>query len=403
MGSPENSFQWCSYLGFPQVRTQGLGVAVDAQGFVYVAGTAGICNDATSTPDFQAFVAKISPDGSQLVWARMFRDADSWDEQARAITVSPAGDQIFVTGYSRVDTTVNTRLYVSKFDMNGNIVATFTLDNGEDNVGNGIRFVNNMVYVTGTVTIDDPVATTSLIVLKFDTNLVRDPTFGGVLYGVQTTGNSIAVNADTGDVFVGGTIGGPAPNTPQLLTLKVDAAGRPIDWAASRNASPDEISTVYSIALAHEDGGVLVYYTGEVNPNPSAQRTNLILGKLLDQGNSYSDIWGGSREWDAITGRGIVASDRRAHVAATYNTADLDTGVLKFGPGGDTLDPADVFHFGSAQNPATRADQGNGMDMLGNADYVTGSTLSGDFRVTQGVFQPMYIGFGDAFVAHITI
>lgn len=75
--------QWCTYLGSPNYD-RAYAVEVDAQGYVYVAGRASIGFPTTAgafQPDYQGqnfggyggpqngFVAKLTPDGSGLVWA----------------------------------------------------------------------------------------------------------------------------------------------------------------------------------------------------------------------------------------------------------------------------------------------------------------------------------------------
>jgi hypothetical protein len=417
-GTPEVPINfWSSYLSNPfdpNTGDQGRAVATDAQGNVYVAGTTGRCDNPTSMGDFRAFVAKVSPDGSRLLWYSAFREDNSTEAWTNGVTVDPAGTRVYVTGGDRDSNTENTDLTVRELDaVTGGILNTYTLDNGLSNTGNGIKFVNNTVYVTGTVT-TDPTGTSSLIVMRFDPNLVVDPNYGGVLYGTVSTGNSIAVNSVTGDVFVGGSIVLPNESNLQLLTMKVDGTSlRQIDWAASRDSSDMEISTVYSVALAQESSGLAVYYTGNVFFYPFFGPPGLIVGKLLDQGSSFTDAWGGSQLWSARTGSGIGVDSGQAYVAATYDASvgppDTDTGVLTFSPGGNAL--TNVFHFGSMQNPATMPDQAGGLDLSHDAQghvvtAVTGTTASGDFRVTQGVFQPFY-GPGDrymtdAFVAKIT-
>jgi hypothetical protein len=417
-GIPEAPINfWSSYLSNPfdaNTGDQGRAVATDPQGNVYVAGTTGRCDNPTSLANYHAFVAKVSPDGSRLLWYSAFREDGSTEAWANGVTVDPTGTHVYVTGGDRDSNTENTDLTVRELDSaTGNILNTWTLDNGLQNSGNGIRFVNNAVYVTGTVSTDSQ-GTTSLIVMQLNPNLVLNPNYGGVLYGTTSTGNSIAVNPATGEVFVGGTIVLPNESNPQLLVLKADGPnGQQILWAASRDSNDTELSTVRSVALAQESTGVEVYYTGDDYFYPFFSPSALIVGKLDDLGTSFNATWGGSQLWSARTGAGIGVDSGQAYVTATYDAAnsypDTDTGVLRFGTGGDTIN--NVFHFGSMQNPATLPDQAGGLDLSHDAQgHVvvsdTGTTSSGDFRVTTGVFQPFYgppdRWMSDAFVAKIT-
>jgi hypothetical protein len=89
--SPDGQLLWCTYLGGPNYD-RAYAVEVDAQGYVYVGGRAGD-GFPTTTGSVQTsfggdvapnslygaqdgFVAKISPDGTQLVWATYFGGDD---------------------------------------------------------------------------------------------------------------------------------------------------------------------------------------------------------------------------------------------------------------------------------------------------------------------------------------
>src|SRR5262249_31403470 len=127
------------------------------------------------------------------------------------------------------------------------------------------------------------------IVLKYDTNLVRDLSFGGVLYDLDSTGEALDVNAATGEVFVGGTQDALGTTfEPKLLALKVNADGRRIDWAATLdNPPPTVTSAAFGIAVKAEgQGTTMVYFTGRRALMPPEQA--LVLGKLRDEGTTFS-------------------------------------------------------------------------------------------------------------------
>jgi hypothetical protein len=106
---PDGRLLWSTYLGGPGYD-RAYGIEVDAQGYVYVAGRAGRGFPTTPTafqPTFQgyngggyggyqnAFVAKLSPDGSQLVWASYVGVA----QLCRDIAIDAAGDIYLPLGY----------------------------------------------------------------------------------------------------------------------------------------------------------------------------------------------------------------------------------------------------------------------------------------------------------------
>ncbi|RPJ37774.1 MAG: S-layer protein, partial [Planctomycetaceae bacterium] len=99
---PDGQLIWSTFLGGPGYD-RAYGIEVDAQGYVYVAGRAG--RDFPTTPDtfqpaFQgyngggyggyqnAFVAKLSPDGSTLLWASYVGVA----QLCRDIAIDSRGD-----------------------------------------------------------------------------------------------------------------------------------------------------------------------------------------------------------------------------------------------------------------------------------------------------------------------
>src|SRR5262249_49660734 len=158
---------------------------------------------------------------------------------------------------------------------------------------------------------------------------------------------------------------------PKLLALKVNADGRRIDWAATLdNPPPTVTSAAFGIAVKAEgQGTTMVYFTGRRALMPPEQA--LVLGKLRDEGTTFSSAWPNVWLWvpesrDAVGNHLRVNSTGNAYVVASYKVqSDADAGVLKFGPGGDTLAPGDILHFGSAQSPALQADAGNGLELVG--------------------------------------
>lgn len=113
--TPSGQIIWSTYLGGP-CYDRAYGIEVDSQGYVYLTGRAGRGFPTTSgtfQPAFNgynqgaygeenAFVAKISPDGSQLVWASYFGTNDG----NRDLALDQNGD-IFVASYGRVGAPYN--------------------------------------------------------------------------------------------------------------------------------------------------------------------------------------------------------------------------------------------------------------------------------------------------------
>ena len=106
---PDGTLIWSTYLGGPGYD-RAYGIEVDAQGYVYVAGRAGRdfpTSPGAFQPMFQGyngggyggfqngFVAKLSPDGSKLVWASYVGVA----QLCRDIAIDAYGDIYLPLGY----------------------------------------------------------------------------------------------------------------------------------------------------------------------------------------------------------------------------------------------------------------------------------------------------------------
>ncbi len=103
-GGATASLAWASFLGGTSLEA-GHDIAVDAEGYVYVTGTTYSANgfelaeamDATLGGNCDAFVAKVHPSGTPLVWSTYL--GGTGEDQGYAISVDSAGF-ILVAGYS---------------------------------------------------------------------------------------------------------------------------------------------------------------------------------------------------------------------------------------------------------------------------------------------------------------
>jgi hypothetical protein len=98
--SPDGALLWASYLG-GSANDEASGVAVDAEGRAYVTGITSSADFPLAppqrgyAPDLDAFVARISADGTSLDWSRLLAGSDA--DFARDIAVTPGGD-LYVAG-----------------------------------------------------------------------------------------------------------------------------------------------------------------------------------------------------------------------------------------------------------------------------------------------------------------
>src|SRR5664279_5656754 len=106
MNADGSGLDYSTYLGGDKFDNfeQGYGIAVDSSGSAYVTGDLGNNGDFPTTPGaFQttagggrdAFVTKLSPDGSSLVYSTYLGGGS--DDQAFGIAVDTVGDA-YVTG-----------------------------------------------------------------------------------------------------------------------------------------------------------------------------------------------------------------------------------------------------------------------------------------------------------------
>ncbi len=240
------SLVYSSYLGGHNFD-QATGIAIDANGFIYVAGSTAstnfpttnalagftLLNGATNaTPAFDAFVSKFQPNFAGLVYSTFLGGTNS--DYASGIAVDGAGNACVV------GTTVSTN-----FPFTTNLLAGF-----------GTNFVSFIqTNYTGYV-----LATNSFLAQitwnGTNTGLGHSLTFGG--YGVDVA-NGVALDA-AGNIFVVGT----ATSTSFPVT--------PASLAGSLRATNSGGSDVFVIAFKADWSGLLYssYLGGALNDSGNA-------------------------------------------------------------------------------------------------------------------------------------
>ena len=386
---------YSTYLG----GDAGSGIAVDPSGNAYVTGSTSSSNFPTANP-FQAvyggftdaYVAKLNPDGSALVYSTYLGGRDS--DYGYGIAVDSAGNA-YVTGYTE-STDFPTAHALQDFRAGelDAFVAKLTPD------GSALVY---STYLGG---------------------------YGGMFE--QSYGYGIAVDA-SGNAYVTGQTG--SPSFPTASPLQAVFGGYLDAFVAKLN--PTGSALVYSTYLGGSDYdngyGIAVdsagnaYVTGGTVSTdfPTANPLQAVLGggqdvfvaKLNPTGSAlvYSTYLGGS---DFDRGFGIAAdSSGNAYVTGQTNSVDFPTAnaLQPVYGGGPAFDPiemgGDVFvaklnPTGSALAYSTylggsNGDEGYGIavDSAGNA-YVTGVTLSTDFP-TASPLQAVLWGPNDSFVAKL--
>jgi beta-propeller repeat-containing protein len=454
---------YSTYLGGNGVDSS-RAVAVDGAGSAYVTGTTNSTNFPVAGDPLQAtygggatdaFVAKLNPAGSALVYATYL--GGSGDEQANALAIDDAG-QVYLTGFTSsgnfptrnpVQATFGgppIDAFVTKLTANGDALVFSTYLGGVAlDVGNGItvdRFGQAYLSArTGSANLPTTPGTFQPVfagaedafVAKFkaDGTQIEYLTYlGGI--GIDI-GRRIAVD-HAGRAYISGrTSSINFPTTPRAVqttfaggpsdafVTKLNAAGSALVYSTYLGGTGDDEGS--GIAL-HGDGQVYtVGWTGSLDfptTRGAFQRTygggvfDVFVANLNEQGSrlAYSTYLGGSGTEMSFFGLAVDHAGR-AHV--TGPTGSIDFPVARPLEGGGALrGPSDAFvtklntsgsrlvfssYLGGS---GTEGAQGIAVDRSGNV-YVAGTTASTDFPTTEGAFQTTFAGGpNDAFVVKIS-
>jgi Beta-propeller repeat len=396
---------YSTYLGGTG-PTQANAIAVDSAGSAYVAGQTRATDFPTVNPvqpsntfnNQDAFVSKLSPDGSALVYSTYLGgntpdEEDGGGQAAWSIAVDSTGNA-YVTG-NTLDTdfpTVNPLQatnktsapssgtgFVAKYNAAGSalIYSTFLGGSAQDTPWGIAADSNGNAYVTGeTISVDFPTA---------------NP-FQSACNGCPGAVNAFVtkINA-TGTAFIYSTfLGGSDTNVS--LAIAADASGNAY---VTGTTTATDFPTVNPLqATNHGNGDAFIT---KINPSGSA---------LV-----YSTYVGGSTGGDV--GRGIaVDSSGAVYVAGSTGSTDFPTvnpvQATKIGGAGpDTGFVLNLNAAGSALiystylggNLGERA-QAIAVDSSGSA-YVTGYTFSLNFP-TASPFQAANNGNANAFVTKLS-
>jgi hypothetical protein len=374
----------------------GRGIAVDANGHAYITGltdssdfpttTGSLQPDLNATPDDarDAFVAKLNPSGSGLVYSTFFGGTgfdDGWN-----IAVDAAGSAVITgdTDSTDLPTTAGAAqpnrgggrdAFVARLNASGSALVYATYLGGTDNeVGNGIAIDGDgrVVVAGGTRSADFPTTAGAFRTNhsggafdeRFDAFVTKLSGTGGLVYSTFLGGsrldvaNDVAVDASGNAYVAGSTLSADFPTTdgafdratPAGFVTKVNAAGT---------------AAAYSTFIPGGGTSAIALATGTA-------------------------AWlGGTAGADAPTTPDAFARENRGSSDAWLGRLSATGAALEFG----------TFLGGAnADNGADVAVDTNG------AAYLAGTTFSPDFPVTSGAFDTTFAGdptifWGDGFVA----
>ncbi len=393
----------------------GRGIAVDGAGNTYITGVTSSFDFPTTLGAFDtsrggtqdAFVTKLNPTGSALVYSTYLGGSSGTVEGGSDVAVDSAGNAYVVgTAYSSdfpttpgaYDTSYDTGgvgdAFVTKLNPSGSALVYSTLLGGSDSEGGYAIAVDSSgnAYVTGLTESNN-----------FPTVNAFRPT-GGVLFEAFVTKLNAAGSALVYSTYLPGS-GDDVGND-----IAVDALGGAYVTGHTRStnfptANPFQASCARDVFGSCYDafvtkftpaGNAVTYSTylgGGDSPLGNSSSWDLGYGIAVDAaGNAY--VTGMTEAIDFPTANPIQATYGGGN-CDTFSAPCGDVFVTKLNPTGAGL----VF---STYLGGSGTDHGFAIavDAVGNA-YVVGTAPSSNFPVTNA-FQPVIAGGGDAFVAKLS-
>jgi len=341
----------------------GEAVTLDSGGNVYIAGwtqaidfpTTPGAFDTTDNPGNDAFVAKLNPSGSALLYSSYL--GGGGDDHALGVAVDSLG-RLHVTG-----DTVSTDFPTTP----GVLARTLT--------GSADAFVTEL----------DPTGSTLVYSTYLD---------GG---GIGRADYAVSIALDAGGLahVAGRTYSGAG--LPSSFLSKLDAVGSALVYS-------NPMSGIV-VAVAVDPSGN-AYVTGS---RDNGVFTDAFVTKVVTNGSAtvYDTLLGGS----GTEFGGSIAVDPagRAYVTGTTNSTDFPVSLGAYDTVVDGYDvfvaaldaSGDAVLFGTYLGGNT-SDTARGLALGPGGDaYVTGETLSADFPSTPGAFDDTFNGGSDAFVVRL--
>lgn len=397
---------YSTYLGGGN-EEYGLGIAVDSTGSAYVTGWTFSANFPTVNA-FQptkgnlftddAFVAKLSPAGSALVYSTYLGGEN--DDHGNGIAVDAAGNA-YVTGFTES----------TNFPTANALQGTF----GGRSCERGDAFVTKFN------------AAGSALVYSTFLGGTRDDSGGGIAVdsagNAYVTGATKSTNFPTANAFQSaygdGSFDGGCDFGGDAFVAKINPAGSALAFSTYLGGS--EFDGGNGIAIDSAGNAYITGGTGSSNfPTANALQSALrgtadvFVTKLNPAGSAlvYSTYLGGDNN-ETATAIAVDSTGKAYLTGLTQSTNFPAVNAFK-----STLDPSDFYgdSFVAKLNAAGSAlvystylgglaeDRGNGIavDPASNA-YVAGFTASRCFPTTTGAFDAtLSIGYGDAFVTKIS-
>jgi len=393
------------------------GIAVDANGSAYVTGSTRSNDFPTTAGAFQptftapagvgtAFVTKLDPSGSTLVYSTYLGGSGVYGDFSSGIAVDSAGNAYVIGTTSSNDFPTAAAFqptlaggsrfgaqnaFVTKLNSSGSALVYSTYLGGTSSrapdSGYGIAVdVDGNAYVTGYTTSNNFPTTPGAF-----QPAISGPYFSG---GIPQDAFVTKFNP-AGSVVYSTYLGGSYDDSG--VGIAVDAAGNAYVTGGTGSSDFPTTAGVFQPAFS---GGAFVT---KLNPTGSALVYSTYLGGYSGAGSSGIAVDGNGNAY--VAGGTILSCGRYSCVSdfpttpgafqPTYGGGNSDGFVTKFNPTGSALVYSSYLGGSGADHVS-----GVALDPSGNA-YVTGSTTSANFPTTVGAFQPIPRGPGNAFVTKI--
>jgi hypothetical protein len=386
-------------------------IAVDGSGNAYITGdtqSAGLslkgAFDGTLGGSSDAFVVKLNPTGTDIIYATYL--GGSFSESAEAIAITSDG-KACVTGSTSTDNIISdfpttasrfqngiglpggrTDAFLSVLAPTGNILTYSTFFRGDQaEGGNGIAVdAANNVYITGETFSEDLPTKNAFQPNRAGTGNGRDAFIAK--FNPSQSGNSSLIYSS----FLGGSNGAIAGDFANAIAVTPSGVAFMVGATDAANFPTKSSSSLPPFQTNH--AGVEDAFIAKVSPS----------GALI-----YATLFGGNGTDKALSV--AVDSDERAYVtgftdssAATFDLKNAfdstrdgpsDAFVAKFNADGTAL-------FYSSFLGGTSGDQGNdiAVDAGGNV-YLTGFTDSGPTNFPELNGLPSNIASGEIFITKI--
>jgi hypothetical protein len=377
------------------------GIAVDSTGNAYVTGTTESPDfpttvgafDTTHNADRDAFVTKLNPTGSALIYSTFLGGLDG--DFGRSVVVDNVGSA-YVTGNTfsssfpttpgAFDTTISpdevADVFVTKLNSAGSALVYSTHLGGSRGASSGgiALDASGSVYVTGSTSSTD-----------FPTTVGAFDTTSNGLGDVFVTKFNPTGSALVYSTFLGGS------TSDEAHGIAVDASGSA--YVTGPTTSSNFPTTVGAFDTTY-NGGFADAFVAKLNPSGAALVYSTFVGGVDFE--SSSDVAVDNSGSAYVTG-GTSSPNFPTTVDAfdtTYSGGTEEAFVTKLNPSGSAL-AYSTFLGGPGTNPNSGVADNFGLGItldISGSFYVTGDTRSPDFPTSPGAFDTTFNGVQDAFV-----